>query len=84
MKIDRGLVYIGKGRKNFTYGRYYSLLDPPKYIICYCIMDNCGENKSYSYEDIWYKKNFKVMKKKEYILWSRSVKLEKLNLIYEK
>ena len=74
----RGLVYIGKERKNLTYGRYYSLIDNFPY---YSIMDNCGSAKKYARNDIWLKENFKLMKKKEYVIWSRSIKLNKLKAL---
>ena len=78
-KIERGLVYIGESRKNFTNGRYYELIEPFSY---FSIRDNCGSSKLYiiidARDDIWFKENFKLMKKKEYILWSRSVKLRRL------
>jgi hypothetical protein len=77
--VDRGLVYIGVDFKKFTNGRYYPFIS--NVVMHYCIKDNCGNTKIYAYDDVWFKNNFKVMKKKEYILWSRSVKLRKLNLI---
>ena len=46
-----------------------------------CIKDNFGASKIYYTDNIWFKKNFKVMKKSEYILWSRSIKIKKLDLI---
>lgn len=73
--IERGLVYIGEDRKNFTNGRYYQVVDSYPY---FSIRDNCGSPKMYARNDIWLKENFKVMKKKEYVLWSRSVKLKRL------
>jgi hypothetical protein len=76
--IERGLVYIGEERKNFTQNRYYTM----SYIgFSCCIKDNFGASKIYYTDNIWFKKNFKIMKKEEYILWSRAIKLRKLDLI---
>lgn len=74
-KKDLGLVYIGEERKNFTYGKYYRI----DYIFPhFCIMDNCGANKKYVRNDIWFIKKFRIMEKKEYIVWSRAFKLKTL------
>ena len=78
MLRKRGLVYIGVSRKNFTYGRYYHMVDSYPY---FSIRDNCGSPKMYARDDIWFKENFKLMYREEYIIWSRSIKLRELKEI---
>lgn len=70
-----GLVYIGGERNNFTYDKYYRITYAFPH---FCIMDDCGANKKYVRSDIWFIKNFRMMEKKEYIVWSRAFKLKKL------